>query len=102
MTPKQKIKKHLERFGKTELIDEVWVDEAVWIMGELTKIKKQLKKEGLVHVTQNNYSTKNGYLQTYEALLKSFVAISIKLGMSPKDREKWLAEEKETKNPLIK
>lgn len=85
---KKQITKHLEDYGKLEEIDATLIDQASFILTQIEDARKQILKHGVVHLTANGYSAKNGYLQAYEALMKSYVAISEKLGMSPLSREK--------------
>ena len=99
---KKDIEKNINKHGKTEEIDVYWIDEAVYILGKLRDARSLMNKHGMYQETQSGYTQKNAYFQSYESLLKSFATISAKLGMSPKDREKWIKEEEETQNPLIK
>ena len=85
---KREINKHLKAFDKVELVDSYWEDQAVYVLEKLPEVKNKMDEIGLVHLTKTGYTAKNGYIQAFESLLKSFAAISIKLGLSPKDREK--------------
>ena len=40
-------------------------------------------------ISKNGYTTRSGYLQSHETLLKMYNATSSKLGLSPVDRDKW-------------
>jgi len=92
---KQQINDHLQAYGKTESIDSHWIDLFLFTIEQIHKMEKKIDEFGMTQTSEKNgYIVKNGYAQAHEALVKSFVGISIKLGLSPHDRDKWIKQTK--------
>lgn len=99
---KPEILEHLKKYDKLDFIDRSWVDELLFVLSELEQSRADVKEHGRTTISKNGYSTRSGYLQSHETLLKMFNAISAKLGMSPADREKWRVKVGIKKHRLIK
>ena len=99
---KAEILEHLKKYDKIEFIDRGWVDELIFVLDELQQSRTDVQEYGRITVSKNGYTTRSGYLQSHETLLKMYNAISAKLGVSPVDREKWIVKVRINKSHLIK
>lgn len=99
---KSEILEHLKKYDRIEFIDRGWVDELLFVLSELQQSRQDVREFGRTTISTNGYSTRSGYLQSHETLLKMFNAISSKLGMSPVDRDKWKVKLVFKKSRLIK
>ena len=102
---KEAITAHLEKYQKDIEVFELLIDEAVFTYVEMEQLRTKIETREVdkVQVTKTGYSQKSGWMNTYESLLKHFMALATELGLSPKAIDKWKKkEEDKPKNKFIK
>lgn len=88
---KTEILKHLEKYGKSELIDSPFVHAALFTLKRIDLAEKEVIKYGDTQQAGPNskYTQKNGYMQAYESWINIYKGICSELGLSPRARDKW-------------
>lgn len=92
MEIKKEIIAHLEeRYGEVKDIDHFGIDKLIFILNQLSLLRKAILEHGSTQITKNGFTVMSGYQSAYNSFNKMYKYLSNHIGISPEFREKLQA-----------